>query len=402
MRSRSAAVLGAVGISLVLAPGCGEPPVIQGEFDIDPPQVQMTDLAALAANTDHVEIRNEGEGVLEIQSIDLIDDGNGLFEVVVTDALPFTIEPGENFYFGVGFYGAPSGTYVGQAEVAYDLKPQHLGGGRPSGAADAGTGVQTYALALEALVGIADVDEDGDGFSEADGDCDDQDATSYPDAPELCDGLDNDCDGDVPADEVDLDEDGYAGCAGDCDDGNAAVHPDAEEICDGLDNDCDGVVGDEVDLDEDGYTPCTGDCDDQDATVYEGAVELCDGVDNDCDGVVPGDELDNDADGFIICEGDCDDSNPDTYPGAAELCDGLDNDCDGAVGDELDDDGDGFSPCQGDCDDGDPQVHPGAEETWIWTATDGPSVRATVMMRMPPCIPEPWNSATASTTTVTG
>ncbi len=74
------------------------------------------------------------------------------------------------------------------------------------------------------------------------GDCNDGNATVHPNAPELCDGLDNDCDGVVPANEADSDGDGYMVCDDDCDDNNASVNPGATEICDGLDNDCDGGV----------------------------------------------------------------------------------------------------------------------------------------------------------------
>ncbi len=85
-------------------------------------------------------------------------------------------------------------------------------------------------------------DFDGDGYSECDGDCVDNDALIYPGAPEICDGDDNDCDGVLPVDEQDLDADGWAECEGDCDDSNVAVYPGATEVCDGIDNNCNGHI----------------------------------------------------------------------------------------------------------------------------------------------------------------
>jgi hypothetical protein len=208
------------------------------------------------------------------------------------------------------------------------------------------------------------LDLDLDGVTDCDGDCDDADPNTWPGAPELCDGVDNDCDGVVPPDELtDADGDGAPACA-DCDESDAAVFPGAPELCDGIDNDCDGIVpADEVDDDGDGFAECDGDCDDADGAVFPGAPEICDGVDNDCNGVADDDPgcgcPDDDGDGVSTCDGDCDDADPAVYPGAPELCDGIDNDCDGIVpGDEIDDDGDGFAECDGDCDDGQAGVNP--------------------------------------------
>jgi hypothetical protein len=181
-------------------------------------------------------------------------------------------------------------------------------------------------------------DQDGDGHwptwivvDDVPGDdCHDGDATIYADAPELCDDLDNDCDGYLGAIELDDDGDGQTECDGDCDDDDPDNLAGNTEVCDGADNDCDGTAADdEFDGDLDGYSPCEGDCDDWDPNRYPGNSETCDGFDNNCNGSVPPGEVDDDLDGFFPCQGDCDDTDNAIFPGATELQDGIDNDCDG-------------------------------------------------------------------------
>ncbi|MCB9762182.1 MAG: hypothetical protein H6739_20450 [Alphaproteobacteria bacterium] len=283
------------------------------------------------------------------------------------------------------------------------------------------------------------VDEDGDGVS-AEEDCDDNDASVYPGATEVCDAVDNNCDGavdegvtttwysDNDADGFGADETaqeaceappGTVGVGGDCDDDDAAFYPNAPETdcTDPNDYNCDGSVG-YADNDGDGWPACE-ECDDGDAAINPDALEVCDDVDNDCDGDIDDDDdgvdtstgalfyADVDGDGYgdpsdVIeaCDApsgyvsdntDCDDGDAAINPSATEICDGIDNDCDGDVDDDdasvdtstgstwyLDSDSDGYGDADAtldacdqpsgyvadnnDCDDGANAVNPGATE----------------------------------------
>jgi hypothetical protein len=89
----------------------------------------------------------------------------------------------------------------------------------------------------------SDVDDDGDGYTENEGDCDDSNPNINPGASETCgDGIDQDCNGsDLSCDDFDNDFDGYTENEGDCNDRDKMIHPGATEICgDGIDQDCNG------------------------------------------------------------------------------------------------------------------------------------------------------------------
>ncbi|MBM4390748.1 MAG: putative metal-binding motif-containing protein [Deltaproteobacteria bacterium] len=238
-----------------------------------------------------------------------------------------------------------------------------------------------------------------EGTVENGDDCDDTTSSAYPGADEVCDEVDNDCNGTVDdavqtTYYVDKDGDGYGSAsvtdlacavptgyaenADDCNDGASAINPGATEVCDTRDNDCDGAVDEDdasdastwyADVDADGYgNPDAAYAACEAPVGYVGNDEDCDDADP---GINPDTEwyLDDDGDGFgdpdrslVTCEppadwilddSDCDDSADSAYPGATEACNGIDDDCDTLVDDDdsgttgastwfFDGDGDGY------------------------------------------------------------
>jgi len=179
-------------------------------------------------------------------------------------------------------------------------------------------------------------------------------------ADELC--IDGSCE---PDEEmcIDLDGDGYGrGCplGDDCDDTDPLINPGRPEICDGVDNNCNFYI------DEGGVCdPCEPSCASGDALCSGNSVVRCDdslacprfGEAVPCapgtrcrSGICEQECVDADGDGFFVnCdEGpeDCDDTRSDVYPGAPEVCDGIDNNCNG----RIDEGGVCDEPCEDECD----------------------------------------------------
>ncbi|MCC7384489.1 MAG: VWA domain-containing protein [Deltaproteobacteria bacterium] len=217
-------------------------------------------------------------------------------------------------------------------------------------------------------------DQDGDGVASCAGDCDDANAFKSPRLAERCDCDDNNCNAQTDEDGFggsvcdrgachDFDADGFTNCDGDCEDRNPSVNPGAAEVCTNtIDDDCDGAINEDVDADADGTSTCGGDCDDRFAAIHPGAVEVCDGFDNSCNGETD-EGFDADGDFATTCAGDCDDTNANKSPFRREVCgNSVDDDCDGVVDNDADEDADGVTTCGGDCNDFNSAVHRGATE----------------------------------------
>ncbi len=242
----------------------------------------------------------------------------------------------------------------------------------------------------DGLGDVCDPDDDNDGFSENEGDCDDNDADIFPEAFELCDNVDNDCN---EATEDGSQEENYgqetdcsvgacqASGVMDCVNGqmvDTCQEPQvSDEVCDSQDNDCDGEVDENApftfyqDADFDffgnvnifqnaceepqGFVEDNTDCDDTDEEVFPGAEEICgDGIDQDCNGSdLACDEPCPDADNDQIC--DDDDACPNDDDNDADgdgVCGDIDN-CPDTPNDQTNSDDDGFGDACDDDDDND-------------------------------------------------
>lgn len=206
----------------------------------------------------------------------------------------------------------------------------------------------------------------------------------FPSA-ETCDGKDNNCDGSIdegnPGGTMSCNTGKLGVCSAGvtwCQSGSIQCVPKnaaSVEVCDGLDNDCNGATDEGFsfltyykDADGDGWGSSTGsissckdlssyvtkggDCHDTNSSVYPGATEICNGVDDNCNGSVDegvlvtyyqdydGDGWGNSSISYVACvkptgyvstKGDCNDKNSRINPGSTEICNNIDDDCDGVI-----------------------------------------------------------------------
>ena len=221
-------------------------------------------------------------------------------------------------------------------------------------------------------LGSCPTDRDGDRYGSGQGDCNDNDPSINPAMPELCDGIDNNCnglvdDGALSAFYLDSDSDGIGNidnailactapsgyvadmstCSiGDCDDTDASLW---RYLTAYLDSDNDGFGSGEMIMVCAGvslpsrYALNNSDCDDNNTTVHPGAFELCDYIDNNCrDGADENFNVNTscsvgvgecNSTGTTACSEDDLDVICSAVPGEPilEVCDGLDNDCNGVI-----------------------------------------------------------------------
>jgi hypothetical protein len=234
-----------------------------------------------------------------------------------------------------------------------------------------------------------DGDIDGDGAINGE-DCGPEDADVYPGAPELCNNINDDCDGetdeDIAPEPCDITNE-FGTCPGttSCEAGGVELCNGvaaSEEVCDGIDNNCEAGADEGFpNTDDDDEADCVDDDDDGDGalddddncpkafnqtqndTDKDGQGDACD-IDDDDDNILDDDDncplvsnpqqldldkdnvgnaCDNDLDGDgVFNNDDCKPLDANIYGGKVEVCDGIDDNCDNVVDDGCDEDGDDF------------------------------------------------------------
>jgi hypothetical protein len=233
-------------------------------------------------------------------------------------------------------------------------------------------------------------------------DCNDTNANINPNATEICNTFDDDCDG-LTNEGItfityyaDNDADGFgnpnaslSACSppagyvtnnSDCNDANAIIKPGAVELCNLVDDNCNGLVNEGlvfanyyIDTDQDGFgagaatsscTPIFGnyvtnnsDCNNNNANIRPNAVEICNSIDDNCNTLIDDGltfvnyYIDTDADGFgagiatnscinlgagyATNNTDCNNTNSAIRPSASELCNGIDDNCTNSIDEGL-------------------------------------------------------------------
>ncbi|MBN2230332.1 MAG: putative metal-binding motif-containing protein, partial [Candidatus Thorarchaeota archaeon] len=249
------------------------------------------------------------------------------------------------------------------------------------------------------------------GYANNSDDCNDSNSSIHPGAAEICNNIDDNCNGTI--DENLTQSCGLGVCAGNqtcnlgiwsncstqgddagtcaaCNASGEAVYDDTQDsdcpatICsaDGcgvgtcfpnifgdypinISNFCSAIYTCEInactatceaDNDNDNYSVSCGDCNDTNASINPGAAEICNNIDDNCNGTID-EGFDNDGDNFTICSlpvPDCDDTNASIYPGAFEILNGVDDDCDSLTdenlcGNSICDAGENSNNCPSDC-----------------------------------------------------
>ena len=270
-------------------------------------------------------------------------------------------------------------------------------------------------------------DNDGDGFYSSSSpsgcpgatDCNDNNQFVYPGRTEICNNINDDCDGSTD-EGCDNDNDNYCDSnmtvvgtpstctfgGGDCNDTNFNINPGRTEICNNINDNCTGGTDEGCDNDNDNYcdsnmtvvgTPSTctaggGDCNDTNFNINPGRTEICNNINDNCTGGTDegcDDDNDNYCDSNMTVVGtpstctngggDCDDEGAGANlvnPGATEICNGINDNCTGGTDEGCDDDNDNYCDSNmtvvgtpptctdggGDCNDTNGNINPGETE----------------------------------------